>query len=218
MRRPHVHVGRRIRELRERMGISLKELSERTGLDHSFLREVELGRKSISERNLQRVAEALKTDPRNLFLQTELDVALLQREAMERLRRIKMRLEELGWLERDPQLEGLLELTLEEMGEVLQAIWVAIPIEVELEAELSRLTRTARRVARFLLEGADEEGRFSGPLAEIAMAVRRSKRAVSSGIKELEALGLISVERGGGRNRTNRYKVSDRLLRLWRER
>lgn len=209
------HIGRRVKELREREGVSLEELSNRTALDLSFLKEVEEGRKGISERNLRKIAEALETDVRNFFLQTDRDAALLQRSAMEKVRRAQARVEELGV--GDSQLEGLLKGALGEMREVLKVIWATIPITEELEAELGKLTRTAKRLIRLLLESADEKGRFSAPKREIAIALHRSRRAVSAGVRELEASQLVSVERGGGRNHPNRYKVSDRLLRMWRE-
>lgn len=201
--------------MREREGVSREELSNRTALDLSFLKEVEKGKKSISERNLRKIAEALETDVRNLFLKTDRDAALLQRSAMEKVRGAQARVEELGV--EDLQLERLLKGALGEMREVLKVIWVAVPISEELEAELEKLTRTARRLIRLLLESADEEGRFSAPKREIAVAVHRSRRAVSAGFRELEALQLISVERGGGRNHPNCYRVSDRLLKMWRE-
>jgi len=142
--------------LREREGVSREELSNRTALDLSFLKEVEKGKKSISERNLRKIAEALETDVRNLFLKTDRDAALLQRSAMEKVRGAQARVEELGV--EDLQLERLLKGALGEMREVLKVIWVAVPISEELEAELEKLTRTARRLARLLLESADEEG------------------------------------------------------------
>lgn len=211
------HIGRRIREWREREDMTLERLGELTHLDPSFLWRVEAGKEDISARNLCKLAKALNTDVRNLFLQTDLDVAFLQKRAMEKVRQAQAMLEDLRVQARAKGLlKGLLGEALEGMGEVLKAIWVAIPISEELDRELRGLTRPAQRVIRFLLEEGDEEGRYQGPKREIARAIQRSIQTVTNGIKELEAKGLISVERGGGRNRPNRYKVSARLLRLWR--
>lgn len=211
------HIGRRIREWREREDMTLERLGELTHLDPSFLWRVEAGKEDISARNLCKLAKALNTDVRNLFLQTDLDVAFLQKRAMEKVKQAQAMLEDLRVQARAKGLlKGLLGEALEGMGEVLKAIWVAIPISEELDRELRGLTRPAQRVIRFLLEEGDEEGRYQGPKREIARAIQRSIQTVTNGIKELEAKGLISVERGGGRNRPNRYKVSARLLRLWR--
>jgi len=52
-------IGRRIRELRQRRGWTLEELSSRSGLSVSFLSQVERGLSSLSISSLQAICEAL---------------------------------------------------------------------------------------------------------------------------------------------------------------
>jgi transcriptional regulator with XRE-family HTH domain len=60
-------VGRAIRRLRTSRGLSLREVSEASGLSISFLSLVERGRSSLALSSLQKVAEALGTDVPALF-------------------------------------------------------------------------------------------------------------------------------------------------------
>jgi len=52
-------IGLRIRKLRKRLGLSLRDLAGRTGLTASFLSQVERGKTNTSIDSLRRIAEAL---------------------------------------------------------------------------------------------------------------------------------------------------------------
>jgi transcriptional regulator with XRE-family HTH domain len=58
----HKVVGGRIRELRNHRGISLRELSRRSGLSPGFLSLVERGRSSLALTSLRKIADALNAD------------------------------------------------------------------------------------------------------------------------------------------------------------
>ncbi|GAB6933303.1 cupin domain-containing protein [Calditerricola satsumensis] len=63
-------ISRKIRELRQSKNMTLKELSERTGLSIGFLSQVERGSSSLAITSLQKIAEALEV-PIVTFFQTE---------------------------------------------------------------------------------------------------------------------------------------------------
>lgn len=62
-----LHVGRRIRRLRESQGLSLRDLGERTGFSASFLSQLERGASSAAISSLATIAEALGTPLATLF-------------------------------------------------------------------------------------------------------------------------------------------------------
>lgn len=53
----------RIKELRERRGLTLEQLEERSGIDHSTLSRLENGRMKITDQYLGLLAEALDYHP-----------------------------------------------------------------------------------------------------------------------------------------------------------
>ena len=54
-----MNLGQRIRELREKKDLSLRELAKRLGCSAAFLSDVELGRRYPSEKNLVDLAHIL---------------------------------------------------------------------------------------------------------------------------------------------------------------
>ena len=54
-------VGKRIRELREKQGMSREELANKVEITPKFLYEVETGKKGISVNNLYKIAVTLST-------------------------------------------------------------------------------------------------------------------------------------------------------------
>ena len=56
-------MGRRIRDLRQRRGLTQRELAELSGLSESALRSYELGDRFPKERHLDRIARALRVRP-----------------------------------------------------------------------------------------------------------------------------------------------------------
>ena len=63
-----VAVGKAIRALRNKKGLSLRDLSRLAGLSTSFLSMVERGRSSLALTSLNNVAKALDTDLADLFV------------------------------------------------------------------------------------------------------------------------------------------------------
>jgi transcriptional regulator with XRE-family HTH domain len=60
-------VGSRIKEIREKSGISQKDLSYTADLDRSYIASVENGQRNISIVNLEKIANALKINLSELF-------------------------------------------------------------------------------------------------------------------------------------------------------
>jgi transcriptional regulator with XRE-family HTH domain len=61
-------VGSRIKDIRERNGISQKDLAYTADLDRSYIASVENGQRNISIVNLEKIAIALKVSLSELFL------------------------------------------------------------------------------------------------------------------------------------------------------
>jgi len=60
-------VGSRIKDIREKSGISQKDLSYSADLDRSYIASVENGQRNISIVNLEKIAKALKITLSELF-------------------------------------------------------------------------------------------------------------------------------------------------------
>lgn len=60
-------LGTRIRELREQRGWSQFEMSERVGIDRSYLSEVETGKIELCVRNLALIAKGFGMEPWELL-------------------------------------------------------------------------------------------------------------------------------------------------------
>ena len=59
-------LGQRLRELRDRADLSLRELAKRIGISSAFLSDIELGRRFPSEEILGKLAGALNVAPEDL--------------------------------------------------------------------------------------------------------------------------------------------------------
>ena len=53
-------VGKRVKELRNKLKISQEELADLAGLDRTYVTSVECGRRNISIVNIEKLAKALK--------------------------------------------------------------------------------------------------------------------------------------------------------------
>lgn len=60
-------VGTNIRKLRNKRGLSQEQLSHETGIDRSYLSEVESGQKSVGVEMLAKLAEGLGVHVTELF-------------------------------------------------------------------------------------------------------------------------------------------------------
>ncbi|NLI08798.1 MAG: helix-turn-helix transcriptional regulator [Thermotogaceae bacterium] len=60
--------GRRLREIRDRKGMTQEKLSEISGLERSYISDVERGARSISLKNIERLASALGIQVNELFV------------------------------------------------------------------------------------------------------------------------------------------------------
>ena len=60
-------VGRRIRELRKRKGLSLARLAERADLNDKYIGQVERGDENLTLRSLLKIAAALEVPVTDLF-------------------------------------------------------------------------------------------------------------------------------------------------------
>jgi transcriptional regulator with XRE-family HTH domain len=66
---PKKLVGKRIRELRLKQGISQEALADEAGVHRTYMGSVERGERNISLENIVRIAQALKVPPA-VLLQT----------------------------------------------------------------------------------------------------------------------------------------------------
>jgi transcriptional regulator with XRE-family HTH domain len=57
----YVRFGKRLREIREKAGISQEKLAELAGLHRTYVSSVERGKRNISIQNVERLAAALGT-------------------------------------------------------------------------------------------------------------------------------------------------------------
>jgi transcriptional regulator with XRE-family HTH domain len=61
-----ISLGQRLRELRDKADLSLRELAKRIGVTSPFLSDIELGRRFPSEEILAKLAGALNVSPEDL--------------------------------------------------------------------------------------------------------------------------------------------------------
>lgn len=69
--KPEEIFGKIIKEIRNQQGISQEELSDRTGLDRSYLSQIENGKKSPSLSTILRISRALNLKTSELLLKFE---------------------------------------------------------------------------------------------------------------------------------------------------
>ncbi len=62
-----IWVGRRVKELRNKLGISQEELANLVGLDRTYITSVECGRRNISIVNIEKLAKALNVTLSEFF-------------------------------------------------------------------------------------------------------------------------------------------------------
>ena len=60
-------VGKRVKELRNKLGISQEELADLVELDRTYITSVECGRRNISIVNIEKLATALKVTLKEFF-------------------------------------------------------------------------------------------------------------------------------------------------------
>ncbi len=60
-------VGKRVRELRNSIGISQEELADLADLDRTYITSVECGKRNISIVNIEKLAKALKVSLAEFF-------------------------------------------------------------------------------------------------------------------------------------------------------
>ena len=60
-------VGKRVRELRNSIGISQEELADLAGLDRTYITSVECGKRNISIVNIEKLANALQVSLKEFF-------------------------------------------------------------------------------------------------------------------------------------------------------
>lgn len=60
-------IGRAIRKRRHELGLSIEELSSRSGVNYRYLSDVELGKRNVAVVNIQKLAEALELPISALF-------------------------------------------------------------------------------------------------------------------------------------------------------
>jgi len=59
--------GKRVRFLRQQCNLSQEELSDRSGIDRTYIGGVERGERNIGLLNVKKLADALSVNPKDLF-------------------------------------------------------------------------------------------------------------------------------------------------------
>ncbi len=62
-----VLVGKRVKELRNRLGVSQEELADLAGMDRTYITSVECGKRNISIVNIEKLSIALKVSLKEFF-------------------------------------------------------------------------------------------------------------------------------------------------------
>ena len=60
-------IGKRIRELRQKKGISQEQLALRAEIDRTYMTSVEKGKRNISIQNIEKIINALETTFEEFF-------------------------------------------------------------------------------------------------------------------------------------------------------
>ena len=60
-------VGKRVKELRNKLGVSQEELADLAGLDRTYITSVECGKRNISIVNIEKITIALKVTLKEFF-------------------------------------------------------------------------------------------------------------------------------------------------------
>lgn len=60
-------IGKRIRELRMKTGLSQKKFAQKIGMDRTYFASVELGKRNISIINIEKIANGLEISLSELF-------------------------------------------------------------------------------------------------------------------------------------------------------
>lgn len=60
-------VGKRVKELRNKLGISQEELADLAALDRTYITSVECGRRNISIVNIEKLAKSLRVSLAEFF-------------------------------------------------------------------------------------------------------------------------------------------------------
>ena len=60
-------VGKRVKELRNKLGLSQEELADYAELDRTYITSVERGKRNISIVNIEKLAKALKVELNEFF-------------------------------------------------------------------------------------------------------------------------------------------------------
>lgn len=62
-----IWVGRRVKELRNKLGVSQEELADLAGLDRTYITSVECGKRNISIVNIEKLAKSLNVTLNEFF-------------------------------------------------------------------------------------------------------------------------------------------------------
>ena len=62
-----ISIGKRVKELRNNLGISQEELADLAGLDRTYITSVERGKRNISIMNIEKLSNALKVTLKEFF-------------------------------------------------------------------------------------------------------------------------------------------------------
>lgn len=62
-----IAIGKRVKELRNKLGISQEELADIAQLDRTYITSVERGRRNVSIVNIEKLANALKVTLAEFF-------------------------------------------------------------------------------------------------------------------------------------------------------
>ena len=67
----NLNVGKNLRRLRNQLGVSQDEFADMAGLHRTYIGAVERGERNITLSTLQRIATALKAEPKELLMEAD---------------------------------------------------------------------------------------------------------------------------------------------------
>lgn len=76
-------LGARIKELRKRVGLSQDQLAENVGIESKYLSRIEVGKRQPSLDALERIADSLHVEMKELFDYTHLDNEAISQRGIE---------------------------------------------------------------------------------------------------------------------------------------
>ncbi len=182
------HVGKEIRRLREEKGWSQAKLGVESGLGPSGISQIETGRRNPSAASLQRIAEALGLEVRDLFPLGQ--APLLELDGEWRAPVLRGQIELVNhlatrWDEQIDRKDHEHDQDSAAVGRT-KRIWRDLNWALEITRVSNALTEAFANDPNFRLYGRDEYGEMYAALRRMSAVVERTKPWFESGVALLD--------------------------------